>query len=43
MQKYTRNLYCPPDFVDQETSQGLSPGSWCNEATESQQLIDLRA
>ena len=43
MQKSTRNLYCPPDFVDQETSQGLSPGSWCNEATESQQLIDFGA
>ena len=36
-------MYCPPDYVDQETSQGLSHGSWCNEATEIQGLINLRA
>ena len=43
MRKSTRSMYCPPDYVDQETSQGLSPGSWCNEATEIQGLVDLRA
>ena len=43
MRKSTRNLYCPPDYVDQETSQGLSPETWLNEATESQGLVDLRA
>ena len=42
MRKSTRNMYCPPDYVDHETSQGLSPGSWRNEATEIQGLIDLR-
>ena len=36
MRKSTRSMYCPPDYVDQETSQGLSPGNWCNEATEIQ-------
>ena len=36
-------MYCPPDYVDQERSQGLSHGSWRNEATEIQRLIDLRA
>ena len=36
-------MYYPPDHVDQETSQGLSPGSWQNEATEIQGLINLRA
>ena len=41
--KSTRNMYYPPDHVDQETSQGLSPGSWQNEATEIQGLINLRA
>ena len=43
MRKSTRSMYCSPDYVDQETSQGLSPGSWCNEATEIQGLVDLRA
>ena len=42
MRKSTRNMYFPPDYVDQETSRGLSPGSWRNEATEIQGLIDLR-
>ena len=28
MRKSTRNMYFPPDYVDQETSQGLYPGSW---------------
>ena len=36
MRKSTRNIYCPADYFDQETSQGLSPESWRNEATESQ-------
>ena len=36
-------MYCPPDYVDQEMLQGLSPGSWHNEATEIQGLINLRA
>ena len=36
-------MYCPPDYVDQEMSQGLSPGSWLNEATEIQGLVYLRA
>ena len=26
MRKNTRNMYYPPDYVDQEMSQGLSPG-----------------
>ena len=43
MRKSTRDMYCPSDYVDQETSQGLFPGSWCNEATEIQGLINLRA
>ena len=43
MRKSTRNKYCTPDYVDQETSQGLSPGSWRNEATEIQGLSNLRA
>ena len=43
MRKSTRNMHCPADYVDQETSQGLSPGSWPNEATEIQELINLRA
>ena len=43
MRKSARNMYCHPDYVDQETSQGLSHGSWCNEATEIQRLINLRA
>ena len=43
MRKSTRNMHCPSDYVDQETSQGLSPGSWPNEATEIQELINLRA
>ena len=43
MRKSTRNKYCPPDYVDQETSQGLPPGSWRNEATEIQGLSNLRA
>ena len=38
MRKSTRDMYCPSDYVDQETSQGLFPGSWCNEATEIQGL-----
>ena len=33
----------PSDYADQETSQGLSHGSWRNEATEIQGLINLRA
>ena len=36
-------MYCSPDYVDQETSQGLSPGSWREKATEIQGLVDLRA
>ena len=36
-------MYCPPDYVDRETSPGLSPGGWRNEATEIQGLVDLRA
>ena len=36
-------MHSPPDYVDQETSQGLSSGSWRNEATEIQGLINLRA
>ena len=43
MRKSTRNMYCQPDYVDQKTSQGLSPGSWRNKATEIQGLIHLRA
>ena len=43
MRKSTRNMYCPPDYVDQETSHGLSPRSCRNEATEIQGLINLRA
>ena len=43
MRKSTRNMHCPRDFVDQERPQGLSPGSWRNEATKIQGLIDLRA
>ena len=43
MHKSTRDMYCPSDYVDQETSQGLFPRSWCNEATEIQGLINLRA
>ena len=43
MRKNTRNMYCLPDYVDQEMSQGISPGSWHNEATETQTMIDLRA
>ena len=43
MRKSTRNMYCSPNYFDQETSQGLSPGSWRNEATECQGLVDLRA
>ena len=43
MRKSTRDMYCPSDYVDQETSQGLFPGSWFNEATEIQGLINLRA
>ena len=42
MRKSTRNMYFPPDYVDQETSQGLYPGSWCNKATEIQGLVGLR-
>ena len=42
MRKSTRNVYCPPDYVDQETSQGLSSGSRRAEATDIQGLIDLR-
>ena len=34
-------MYFPPDQFDQEASQGLYPGSWCNEATEIQELINL--
>ena len=36
-------MYCPPDYIDQETSHGLSPRSCRNEATEIQGLINLRA
>ena len=36
-------MYCPPDYVDQETLQRLSPESWHNEATEIQELINLKA
>ena len=36
-------MCCPPDYVDQETSQGLSPGSQPNEAPKIQGLIDLKA
>ena len=43
MHKSTRNMCCPPDYVDQENSQGLSRGSWRNEATKIQGLIDLKA
>ena len=43
MRKSTRNMYCQPDYVDKKTSQGLSPGSWRNKATEIQGLIHLRA
>ena len=43
MHKSTRNMYCPPDYVDQETSQGLSPESWHNKATESQGLVDFES
>ena len=35
-------MYCPPDYVDQKMLQGLSPGSWRKEVTESQALVDLR-
>ena len=35
-------MYCPPDYVDQKMLQGLSPGSWRKEITESQALVDLR-
>ena len=43
MRKSIRNMYCPPDYVDQKTSQGLSPESWRNEATEIQGLVGLIA
>ena len=43
MRQSTTNISCPPDYVDQETLQGLSPGSWCYEATKTQGLIDWRA
>ena len=43
MSKSTKNMYCPPDYVDQEASQGLFPGSWRNETTNIQGLIDLKA
>ena len=43
MRKSTRNMYCPPDYVHQETSHGLSPGSWRNEATKIQGLVDVSA
>ena len=42
MRKSTRNMYFPPDYVDQETSLGLYPGSWCNKATKIQGLVGLR-
>ena len=43
MRQSTTNISCPPGYVDQETLQGLSPGSWHNEATRIQGLIHLRA
>ena len=43
MRKSARNMYCPPDYGDQEMSQRFSPGGWCNEAAEIQGLINLRA
>ena len=43
MRKSTRNVYFPPYFVDQEASQGLSPGSWRNGTIKIQRLINLRA
>ena len=36
-------MYLPPDYIDQKTSQGLSPESWRNKATKIQGLINLRA
>ena len=42
IRKSTTSMYCQPDYVDQ-TSQGLSPGSWRNKTTEIQGLINLRA
>ena len=43
MRKSARSMYCPPDYVDQETSQGVSPGGWHNKTTEIQVLVDLKA
>ena len=43
MSKSTKNMYCPPDYVDQEASQELFPGNWRNETTNIQGLIDLKA
>ena len=43
MRKSARNMYCPPDYGDQEMSQRFSPGGWCNEAAEIQGLINLRS
>ena len=43
MRQSTTNISCPPGYVDQETLQWLSPGSWHNEATRIQGLIHLRA
>ena len=43
MRKSARNMYCPPGYVDQKTSQRLSPGSWRNEPTEIQGLVGLIA
>ena len=43
MRKSTRNMYCPPDYVNQKTPQGLFTERWHNETTEIQGLIDLRA
>ena len=31
-------MYYPPHYIDQETSKGVSRGSWRNEATEYQGL-----
>ena len=42
MRKSARNVYYPPDYVDQKTSQEFSPRSWRNEAPEIQGLINLR-
>ena len=43
MCKSARNMYFPPDYVDQEMLQGLSPRSCRSDATEIKWLIDLRA